>query len=209
MSSLLPLSLGQLLLWPLYIQLSSNDQQKDLIFPEMIVWDFDCTITRVPLCANGIQIVPPQSSLDAIIADPVFFRESVMVYLQAGGKVAIASYSSKPLILQTMQRLFAPDPCPFTEVNVCTPNDLPGGRDTKQGPRGGKKAMLDELVSRLHCVTRAILLIDDNEDHVRDVIRGGYMGICVPTYPAIPPTCRGFTREMVQVLHQNGIRFPS
>lgn len=170
------------------------------IFPELLVFDFDCTITSVPVCVGNMRLISAESTLENIIADLDFFRSFVLEYRAAGGKVGIASYGEKTIILDIMNRIF-PFEQVFSEKNVLTCSDFPGHSPVS------KATMIKRMASQLHCRTQNLVLIDDNQDHVRDVEAAGYIGVFIPTWSwMFPLYCSGFNRNCISLFHQRGLR---
>lgn len=166
--------------------------------PRVVAFDFDDTISSI----HSTRIPKEQfMSLDLTecVADPLLFRNLVLLLLRSGIQVAITSYGYKDLILHTMGRIFggspkelptneAPDKnvCPFNERNVITPSDASSELSIKwpegyEPPKGYSKSTLIACLQKHLLIDTnqwypesSILLIDDSITNYYDALQHSY-----------------------------------
>lgn len=181
----------------------------DLTNYEVIVFDFDCTITKKHTCAKkgSGELTPDYASeldgLDEYVGrlNAIRFKDLVNSLQSAQVKVAIASYGSKPVITSMMRLIFGSSKGNLIEV--VTPGDIakknPGDRtwrDCHTPPQGYSKNDMLSLIKKRHNILKSenILLIDDDSRNIEKAQFEGYSG-----YPVHP--CIGF-----ESLYQNLLR---
>jgi len=147
---------------------------------KLFVFDFDCTITNYHLSEDDLK--KPTSE----ILDVDLFRSCVYALIEKNITVAIASYNSKHIILNIMDKIF-PERI-FNQMNVITPRDVPPvngkqWRDMYVPPSRtnlNKNTMLEILRIRYQLNRSDMYLMDDNHGNVKLAKEIGYMGVTVP-----------------------------
>jgi hypothetical protein len=146
---------------------------------QLVVWDFDCTITKQHTVSQQLS-----ADLDLLMGDTDLFRQTIYGLLANGKKVAIASYGHKATILSLMNRVF-PNNNPFTESNVITPVDVANAynvpwREGHEPPFNfNKNYMLQLLADKSQLSPSQVLLIDDSFKNVMLAKSAGYRTVLI------------------------------
>ncbi len=157
---------------------------------EMVVFDFDCTITAVHSCMS------PAPSLNKLMTstDKEAFKKLINKLLSNGIKPSIASYGRKAVILQLMGEIFSKNN-PFTSSNVITPQDIsrhwPECSNPPDVGKMNKNNMMDLLRKRFN--PTSMTLIDDDIQNVTRAIQAGYNAVQVSS-------CAGMTKIAPQIV---------
>lgn len=200
----------------------------------MVVWDFDKTLLKIHAFSKRVKLVENDDGewgregkgseemfipWSADVADLELFRAFLEVAEEEMIPVAVASFGTKPRILEYLN-LIAPHK--FSAENVLTPNDI-DKRDGSEVP-GGKRLMLDKLMDEYGLVVssfddsakKEVLFFDDSKKNVEDCWSNGYTGamhvpdafkaVMTEGYPKIPKImsseseCKSFKSDRMERL---------
>lgn len=162
-----------------------NNISQNLTSTRLWVWDFDCTITNINTCIpHGWSSVKSRD----LIADPDYFKSTILEGIQSGRRVAIASFARKETILAAMDDLFGYHN-PFNSNNVLTPKDV--GASECRGLSDGKNSLLALLEQRYQIPRSEILLLDDTYSNVKMAREAGYQSLQIPSLG-----CHGYHRNL-------------
>lgn len=169
----------------------------------LVVFDFDLTVLRIHSWGERVRPEDVEHrDLNADVADLAFFRAFVLALVNAGVRVAIASFGQYEVIQKYMDLTFGDGQTVFSRKNVSTPSavgfrdgtSVPGGKvpqlcalveDVLFG--GTEKAKLDEEIWR--AAARTVAFFDDDEQNVLGAKRGGFRNA------ALVERDVGFTRK--------------
>lgn len=154
---------------------------------KLIVFDFDCTISRIHTCATKLNQNDAQLESNKIKyignVEADSFKELILEILSSGRFVAVASYGEKRVILNLLFQIFGLNN-PFNELNVITPADIsPTWPECHEPPMFSpysKNDMLNLLTQRYRLTPTEIILLDDTGANVQRAISSGYGGYMVP-----------------------------
>lgn len=166
----------------------------DLTNYKVVVFDFDCTITKKHTCArkgHGDLTSDEASGLDGLDEyvgrlNAIRFRDLVYLLESAQVIVAIASFGSKPVISAMLRLILGHKR--ENLVEVVTPGDIekknPNDRIWrdchKPPPEYSKNDMLLLIKKRFNIQkNELILLIDDDSSNIEKAKREGYSGYAV------------------------------
>lgn len=168
----------------------------DVNLYDMLVFDFDCTVTKFHTCGKNA-LNEQQANLPNALDNYVGLENSLRFKLlienakKLGMRVAIASYGRKNVILALMNQIFGIVDNPFSVENIITPADIAEkfgikwDECRKNPPMYNKNSMLDILSERYNIPKEEILLVDDTEGNVETALESDYGGIAVSK-------CKGF-----------------
>lgn len=164
---------------------------------DMIVFDFDCTITSVSTC-----LMDTETDLSNYIQKHVF-RRFVEFVLVNGIKVAIASYGRKQSIVDAMVSIFGVD-TPFNYYNVITPQDVnKKWKECFMPPFGLNKNNMLQILSEAYDIEpRNILLLDDSHSNVRNALAAGFKALRTPSCNGFFEVARSFINKWIKEEHR-------
>jgi hypothetical protein len=167
----------------------------DIKLYDMLVFDFDCTITKFHTCSNHLTKTDAAlpNALDMYIGLENALRFKLLIdnARKLGIKVAIASYGKKDVILVLMNQIFGIVDNPFNADNIITPADISAKFGIqwlechKQPLAHNKNNMLEILSERYDTPKDDILLVDDTGGNIETALGSDYGGIAVSR-------CKGF-----------------
>ena len=170
---------------------------------DLIVFDFDCTVSKLHTCSNNITLtdaLAPNAITRTIGDEDAQNFENFVNDLKLIGKnVAIASYGTKSIILTLLSRIFGTDD-QFDSANVITPIDVATiygvkwkeCHDPPPNRNFNKNSMLNILSNRYNIKPARIFLVDDTKENILNA-QAGYAG-------KIVPRCQGFGRVIETLL---------
>lgn len=169
-------------------------QRRSALFApvQMVVFDFDCTISNVSLCSKKIDLRHVQNSDLEELIDVIPFRRFVDFLVSQGISVGIATYGKKALVLEIMNRIWNQNN-PFTSNNVISPIDVSlqykvNWKECYFPPKGLNKNTMIQMLQR-NIPSNQIILIDDSEENIIHAREMNYQAVLVPK-------CAGFKKSL-------------
>jgi len=187
-----------------FIELGANS---NVVVPvpneQLIVFDFDGTITKSPVCTNDIALNNPQNlNLDLIssITDRYLFVKYINTLIKSGKNVGIATYSISYSVDIILHRIFkefgfkSPFNCCdkswvyktwYTRqsnheqvTNIIDGTMILDNLEFCNAHDQSKNQMLDILMNTYNITNKSsVLLIDDVNTYIIDAIHYGYHGL--------------------------------
>lgn len=154
-----------------------------------VAWDFDCTITRIHTSNLTLEQLA-EMSLDDIVADIDFFKNTVEHLDNLGVVQCIASYGCKNIIIHVLNRIFG-NSCPIFIDNIITPATISkihsiDWRDGHHPPHGyGKWSIMDYFINKNKLKRESVVLIDDSFENCCSAKAKGYRAKCLKYYSKI------------------------
>lgn len=160
---------------------------------ELIIFDFDNTLTILGSCRTDMPLLSPKDLDDFQILVKYFGKENlptfqtlIEILSKKGKKIGIASYGNREVIVKMLNQILGYEYFNFS--NVLTPNSL-NHRQWKDChfPKPYFGVNKNDLVNLLVKNTfgskfdrSKILLVDDSSTNIERILNLGYSGISVP-----------------------------